>query len=69
MIVVTGAAGFIGSYLVSFLNKQDRENIIVVVSRFKYIEVDYEEIAMLASSTADDPQSLNTPGMTPGEDG
>ena len=30
MIVVTGAAGFIGSYLVSFLNKQDRENIIVV---------------------------------------
>ena len=30
MIVVTGAAGFIGSYLVSFLNKKDRENIIVV---------------------------------------
>lgn len=51
------------------LNQKARENIIVVVSRFKYIEVDYEEIAMLASSTADDPQSLNTPGMTPGEDG
>jgi ADP-L-glycero-D-manno-heptose 6-epimerase len=30
MIVVTGAVGFIGSYLVSFLNKKDRENIIVV---------------------------------------
>jgi len=30
MIVVTGAAGFIGSYLVNFLNQKDRENIIVV---------------------------------------
>ncbi|MEQ8908044.1 MAG: ADP-glyceromanno-heptose 6-epimerase [Vicingaceae bacterium] len=30
MIVVTGAAGFIGSYLVSFLNRKERENIIVV---------------------------------------
>ncbi|MBL4706812.1 MAG: ADP-glyceromanno-heptose 6-epimerase [Flavobacteriales bacterium] len=30
MIVVTGAAGFIGSYLVSFLNQKDRENIIIV---------------------------------------
>lgn len=30
MIVVTGAAGFIGSYLVSFLNKKERENIIIV---------------------------------------
>ena len=30
MIVVTGAAGFIGSYMVSFLNRKERENIIVV---------------------------------------
>lgn len=30
MIVVTGAAGFIGSYFVSFLNQKDRENIIIV---------------------------------------
>ena len=30
MIVVTGAAGFIGSYLVSHLNRRDRENIIIV---------------------------------------
>ena len=30
MIVVSGAAGFIGSYLVSFLNKKDRENIVIV---------------------------------------
>lgn len=30
MIVITGAAGFIGSYMVSFLNKKDRENLIVV---------------------------------------
>lgn len=30
MIVVTGAAGFIGSYFVSFLNRKERENIIVV---------------------------------------
>ncbi len=37
MIVVTGAAGFIGSYLVSFLNKKDRENIIVV-DDFKFPE-------------------------------
>lgn len=37
MIVVTGAAGFIGSYLVSFLNRKDRENIIIV-DDFSYPE-------------------------------
>ena len=30
MIVVTGAAGFIGSYMVSFLNRRERENIVIV---------------------------------------
>lgn len=30
MIVVTGAAGFIGSYLTSFLNKKGEENLILV---------------------------------------
>jgi len=37
MIVVTGAAGFIGSYFVSYLNKKERENIIVV-DDFSYPE-------------------------------
>ena len=37
MIVVTGAAGFIGSYFVSYLNRKERENIIVV-DDFSYPE-------------------------------
>jgi len=37
MIVVTGAAGFIGSYLVSFLNQKEEENIIIV-DDFQYAE-------------------------------
>lgn len=49
------------------LSVKARDSVLVVVQRFKYIEVDYDEIGMLAnSSTAGDPQSLSTPGATPG---
>ena len=30
VIIITGAAGFIGSYLVGFLNRQGYENLILV---------------------------------------
>jgi hypothetical protein len=50
------------------LSVKARDSVLYVVQRFKYIEVDYDEIAMLATGpTSGDPQSLSTPAGTPGE--
>lgn len=35
------------------LSEKARDSVLVVVPRFKYIEVDYDEIAMLAQSTTE----------------
>lgn len=39
------------------LSVKTRESIFVIFNKFKYIEIDYEEINMMASQTPSDPQS------------
>ena len=49
------------------LSVKTRESIFVIFNKFKYIEIDYEEINMMASQTPSDPQSqFIDSSVTPG---
>ena len=44
-----------------------RESVVYVINRFKYIEIDYDEINRLSTSSDNDPQIILSP-TTPGGD-